>query len=204
MKGNIILLNFYNNTINAINFSKKSSLICNTNSHLFFVSLEVYNGIWYFHFYQECSITKKIICYFFHEFISPFVYRIKSILYYYGGFYLLYESVNGTLNHEFLFFETEKLYKSLYWSSITSLHVRHELNSLEEMLKENSSTLKNIETFSQDVTIPKCCICMENNVNLFFIPCGHSCCCHVCHSKMEHKQCPLCREHIRFHRVIFT
>lgn len=203
-KKNIILLNFYNNSINLCDFSQKTTMICNTPSHLFFVTVESYNGMWYFYFYKECVVTGKIIFYFFHEHECLNLFQFKSILYHNGSFFLFYQSANQRITYDFLFVETEKLYKSLYWSTVTSFRLHEEWNDMHTMLKEGQSKMQNVLSISENKTIPKCCVCMENNVNLFFIPCGHCCCCHECHSKMEQNKCPVCREVIKYHRIIFT
>lgn len=203
-KKNVIVLNFYDNSINGIDFSGKVALLCNTPLHLFLVSVESYNGMWYLNFYKECSTTRKIIFYFFHEHYCPNLFEFKSILYYRGAFYFFYVSAERRLTHDLLFVETDKLYKSLYWSTITSFRLHEQYTELQNMLKEKQFKLRNLCPISENKTIPKCCVCMENNVNLFFIPCGHSCCCHECHSKIEQNKCPMCRETIKYHRIIFT
>lgn len=37
-----------------------------------------------------------------------------------------------------------------------------------------------------------CIICLTNEKNVAFTPCGHFCCCNECYAKLE-KKCPLCR-----------
>ncbi|XP_052872922.1 E3 ubiquitin-protein ligase LRSAM1-like [Anopheles cruzii] len=40
----------------------------------------------------------------------------------------------------------------------------------------------------------ECVICMEQMVQVIFLPCGHMCCCAVCHTEVH--DCPMCRAYI--------
>lgn len=40
-----------------------------------------------------------------------------------------------------------------------------------------------------------CKVCMERDVEITFIPCGHLCVCEKCSRHV--KKCPMCRNHIR-------
>lgn len=56
-----------------------------------------------------------------------------------------------------------------------------EKRRLEELLEEN----RNLKELNQ------CKICMDNDINVTFIPCGHLVCCSDCGKSVRH--CPLCR-----------
>ena len=47
------------------------------------------------------------------------------------------------------------------------------------------------EITSEEINIPKCSICYENNCNIVIIPCGHVCACSNCASNIT--LCPMCR-----------
>uniref|UniRef100_A0A1Q3G387 Putative e3 ubiquitin-protein ligase lrsam1 n=1 Tax=Culex tarsalis TaxID=7177 RepID=A0A1Q3G387_CULTA len=40
----------------------------------------------------------------------------------------------------------------------------------------------------------ECVICMEETVQVIFLPCGHMCCCSGCHTEI--RDCPMCRAYI--------
>ncbi|XP_039249300.2 uncharacterized protein LOC120327001 isoform X1 [Styela clava] len=40
-----------------------------------------------------------------------------------------------------------------------------------------------------------CAVCLTNPISIFFLPCGHVCCCERCSKKM--RDCPLCRKSIK-------
>lgn len=44
--------------------------------------------------------------------------------------------------------------------------------------------------------IPECCICMDNESNMVFVPCGHLCICTSCADTIRNQfntKCPMCR-----------
>lgn len=45
-----------------------------------------------------------------------------------------------------------------------------------------------------------CCICMENKINIVFLPCGHAICCSQC-PKVD--ICPTCRAKIEVHHRLY-
>ncbi|XP_035784323.1 E3 ubiquitin-protein ligase LRSAM1-like isoform X1 [Anopheles albimanus] len=54
-----------------------------------------------------------------------------------------------------------------------------------------------ISPVSATATAPQfaeCVICMEQMVQVIFLPCGHMCCCTVCHTEVQ--DCPMCRAYI--------
>ncbi|XP_062603050.1 uncharacterized protein LOC134264784 isoform X2 [Saccostrea cucullata] len=59
------------------------------------------------------------------------------------------------------------------------------LNDLESLQRENTSLKDQIV----------CKICMEKNVSIAFLPCGHLACCADCAPAM--RKCPICREFVR-------
>lgn len=44
------------------------------------------------------------------------------------------------------------------------------------------------------VQFAECVICMEETVQVIFLPCGHMCCCSGCHTEIH--DCPMCRAYI--------
>lgn len=44
------------------------------------------------------------------------------------------------------------------------------------------------------VQFAECVICMEETVQVIFLPCGHMCCCSGCHTEI--RDCPMCRAYI--------
>ena len=40
--------------------------------------------------------------------------------------------------------------------------------------------------------LPKCCICLDEEIDTIFFPCRHACCCSKCFSKVS--ECPMCRK----------
>eukprot|EP00897_Mesotaenium_endlicherianum_P001883 jgi/Mesen1/1722/ME000138S00577 len=50
------------------------------------------------------------------------------------------------------------------------------------------------EKADDDSATDICVLCLENQYNAVFVPCGHMCCCTVCASQL--RNCPLCRKRI--------
>ncbi|EET00070.1 Hypothetical protein GSB_21792 [Giardia duodenalis] len=48
-----------------------------------------------------------------------------------------------------------------------------------------------------------CCICLENDACIVFIPCGHLCTCRVCDRSLTRRQCPICRTRIESSYTIY-
>uniref|UniRef100_A0A8D8FLV8 E3 ubiquitin-protein ligase LRSAM1 n=1 Tax=Culex pipiens TaxID=7175 RepID=A0A8D8FLV8_CULPI len=44
------------------------------------------------------------------------------------------------------------------------------------------------------IQFAECVICMEETVQVIFLPCGHMCCCSGCHTEI--RDCPMCRAYI--------
>ncbi|ESU34843.1 RING finger domain-containing protein [Giardia duodenalis] len=63
-----------------------------------------------------------------------------------------------------------------------------------EQLKERLSRSGNSEV---------CCICLENDASIVFIPCGHFCTCRVCDRSLTRRQCPICRKNIESSYAIY-
>jgi hypothetical protein len=53
--------------------------------------------------------------------------------------------------------------------------------------------LSNLQIY-QDVDVSECAICLTNEKNTIFNPCGHFYCCDVCSKQI--KSCPICRTNI--------
>lgn len=52
----------------------------------------------------------------------------------------------------------------------------------------------------EDRQMPKCCVCLSNNVGVAF-SCGHVCCCSSCSERLE--DCPICRSRIVSRQRLF-
>jgi hypothetical protein len=48
----------------------------------------------------------------------------------------------------------------------------------------------------------KCHICLQQNLRIAFLPCGHLCACAMCAAGLKH--CPMCREEVEDTVCIFT
>ncbi|XP_026445078.1 E3 ubiquitin-protein ligase SP1-like isoform X1 [Papaver somniferum] len=60
---------------------------------------------------------------------------------------------------------------------------------------EDSNGKTETETSKKDRLMPDLCvICLEQEYNAVFVPCGHMCCCTTCSSHLT--SCPLCRRRI--------
>ncbi|KAI3932145.1 hypothetical protein MKW92_000281 [Papaver armeniacum] len=60
---------------------------------------------------------------------------------------------------------------------------------------EDSNGKTETETSKKDHLMPDLCvICLEQEYNAVFVPCGHMCCCTTCSSHLT--SCPLCRRRI--------
>eukprot|EP00438_Fugacium_kawagutii_P003124 Skav222839 [mRNA] locus=scaffold1338:167861:168412:- [translate_table: standard] len=80
-------------------------------------------------------------------------------------------------------------------------------NLLKESLSANESLNRKNRALEDRFL---CIICRANNINVSFIPCGHTVCCHLCYSQLadqdnDFKQCPSCRGNIvAVHQVFFS
>ena len=64
-------------------------------------------------------------------------------------------------------------------------------------LKANEYEQKLVE-LQNDIQEKKCCkICMEEDISIVFLPCGHLCCCSNCANHPSVKKCPTCRGEIK-------
>jgi len=61
-----------------------------------------------------------------------------------------------------------------------------QINSDEAQLEEENRKLKEART---------CRVCMDNEINTVFLPCGHLSCCEMCSKSLS--DCPICRNVIR-------
>lgn len=60
-------------------------------------------------------------------------------------------------------------------------------------LSTTTNTQKQIKSFGE-YDLAKCKVCMENQIQTVFVPCGHLCMCIVCSEKYESDKCPICRK----------
>ena len=69
-----------------------------------------------------------------------------------------------------------------------------EETGLTELLKESESKLTEFERETQEKNV--CKLCMEDDISVVFLPCGHLCCCSRCANLPAVKNCPICRVEI--------
>lgn len=66
---------------------------------------------------------------------------------------------------------------------------------LERQKKEiNELKLENKEYKEKIIEQNECIICIENKLQIVFVPCGHICSCVECSKRLN--QCPICRKNI--------
>lgn len=68
-------------------------------------------------------------------------------------------------------------------------------------LETLDSHSEEIEDSKQDITVPKCSVCLENNSIIMFSGCGHLCSCNECSKRLDN--CPICRMRINGRQRIF-
>ena len=63
------------------------------------------------------------------------------------------------------------------------------------MKKKSLLSLSSNDSYQSlsELTI-ECCICLENNCGVIFLPCHHMCCCYQCSRELH--SCPICRQNI--------
>lgn len=61
------------------------------------------------------------------------------------------------------------------------------IEAIEEPGTSSDKAIAQMNTGS----MAECVVCMENDVNVIFLPCGHLCCCNVCQTSLN--DCPMCR-----------
>ena len=66
-----------------------------------------------------------------------------------------------------------------------------EVASLALSFKESEYKLAKFEREIRDKK--SCKICMEDDISVVFLPCGHLCCCSSCANRPAVKICPICR-----------
>ncbi|CAH2100029.1 unnamed protein product [Euphydryas editha] len=70
--------------------------------------------------------------------------------------------------------------------------------------KQNCSGVLNVDEKESTNVEGECVICMDENSEVVFVPCGHMCCCQSC-TQNELEVCPMCRTEIeRTIRVILS
>lgn len=57
------------------------------------------------------------------------------------------------------------------------------------------SLILQIKVFGDDDT-SECSVCLENEKDIVFVPCGHYCCCNECYESLPKKSCIMCRANI--------
>ena len=89
---------------------------------------------------------------------------------------------------------------------ILRLQVKHATIRAEELerkeLEENKAKNAHINKIRALEKEKECKICMDKEVGVVFIPCGHITCCVECGESFSH--CPICRREIELKNLIFT
>ena len=90
--------------------------------------------------------------------------------------------------------------------AILRLQVKHATIRAEETerkeLEENKAKNAYVNTIRALEKEKECKICMDKEVGVVFIPCGHIACCVECGESFSH--CPICRSEIELKNSIFT
>jgi hypothetical protein len=79
-----------------------------------------------------------------------------------------------------------------------------DLHSLEDDMFENLQIVRKqkLKRFQQEERAKFCVICLENEKQKVFVPCGHACVCTACCGPL--RNCPICRMRIQQkHNVYF-
>ena len=63
--------------------------------------------------------------------------------------------------------------------------------SLDQALQESQKKLAEVERETEEKN--SCKLCMEDNISVVFLPCGHLCCCTSCANMPAIRTCPICR-----------
>ena len=74
------------------------------------------------------------------------------------------------------------------------------LDSHSDQIDTEDVENENFDT-KNDITVPKCSVCYENNSIIMFIGCGHVCSCNECSNRLSN--CPICRMRINGRQRIF-
>ena len=90
--------------------------------------------------------------------------------------------------------------------TILRLLVKHATMRAEELerkeLEENKAKNAHINKIRSLEKEKECKICMDKEVGVVFIPCGHIACCVECGESFSY--CPICRRKIKLKNSIFT
>lgn len=79
-----------------------------------------------------------------------------------------------------------------------------QLRQTRELAASQKAEIEHLqEQLRQPTNSEVCCICLENDACVVFIPCGHLCACRVCDRSLTRRQCPICRAHIENSYTIY-
>ena len=89
---------------------------------------------------------------------------------------------------------------------ILRLQVKHATARAEELerieLEKNAATNFHKNKIRALEKERECKICMDREVGVVFVPCGHIACCVECGENFSY--CPICRSEIKLKNIIFT
>lgn len=202
---NVTVYNLATRFLKYMNKDERNDLFfpCTTPYFTFFIFGKHVDYEWKFEFYKENDFLNGFLLYFQHEYsnIIQTVQKVIKIFFSNGGFYILYENNFGEIFYDLLFYEIPKIYATLSALNIYSSNIQSQYTKLRNNLCD---FLPSEKTTSQEcMEISKCCICFENNSNIFFFPCNHLKCCHDCAKQMTKNECPLCRTNIICKRIVY-
>lgn len=105
------------------------------------------------------------------------------------------------------FFITKPL-KPLTWYALVLLHSNHRFDDCiyEDLLIpfQTEASNNNNNNVNSNNNKLECCVCMDKQSSIVYLPCGHICCCNECDLKVQ-GICPKCRVAIQAkHKVFFN
>lgn len=80
-----------------------------------------------------------------------------------------------------------------YLNNVYLKNINESINFLLNIIQKYKNKILNLENQLKLKKENKCSICMENDSEYIFIPCGHFCICANCNNEYNQNICPLCR-----------
>lgn len=80
-----------------------------------------------------------------------------------------------------------------YLSNVYLKNINESVNFLLNIIQKYKNKILNLENQLKSKKENKCSICMENDSEYIFIPCGHFCICANCDNQYNQDICPICR-----------
>ena len=175
--------------------------VCYTPTQSFLVLCYRREPYWHLQFYRPNLPGQGMSMFFTHDYYKASVDMICSMFYSKGRFFVMFRNQEKELFYDFLFEETDKLYTSYQSLSLAYLDLHAKHAQLSSFVYQPLPEIIKSET--QNLPLPKCCICYETNVNIMFFPCNHCCCCSKCSTLVQKNECPICRSVIMTKRLVY-